>query len=258
MWPLPSPVPYMNPLTNRTDETLLSRVECKYLVTKRELAGIRDFIQPFVRPDRFARSHSDGRYPVSSLYLDCPRFSLYQSTADGLKNRFKLRVRTYSDSPSDRAFFEVKKRMNGIVYKFREAIERTQAIDLLERNTLDIPESEDLAHFLSLRELHGAEPVMRVKYKREAYVSRSADPVRITFDDELQGAVTLDSELGHEPGDWIPIPMEHTILELKFTNLYPSWVAKMAKEFQLDRTSVPKYVMCVEEATRCGAMRLAI
>ena len=82
--------------------------------------------------------------------------------------------------------------------------------------------------------------------------------MRITFDDELQGAVTYDSDLSHEPGDWIPVPMEHTILELKFTNLYPSWVAKMAQEFQLDRTSVPKYVMCVEEASRCGAMHLAI
>jgi hypothetical protein len=248
----------MTPQTPRTDETLLSRVECKYLVTREKLAGIREFIQPFVHPDRFARGHADGRYPVSSLYLDCPRFSLYQSTANGLKNRFKLRVRTYSDSPSDRAFFEVKKRMNGIVYKFREAIERPQAIDLLERNTLDVPECEDLAHFLSLRELHSAEPVMRVKYMREAYVSRSADPVRITFDDELQGAVTYDSDLSHEAGDWIPVPMEHTILELKFTNLYPSWVARMAQEFQLDRTSVPKYVMCVEEASRCGAMHLAI
>ncbi len=248
----------MTPQTPRTDETLLSRVECKYLVTREKLAGIREFIQPFVRLDRFARGHVDSRYPITSLYLDCPRFSLYQSTADGLKNRFKLRVRTYSDSPSDRAFFEVKKRMNGIVYKFREAIERTQAIDLLERNTLDAPESEDLAHFLSLRELHGAEPVMRVKYKREAYVSKSADPVRITFDDELQGAVTVDPELSHEIGDWIPVPMEQTILELKFTNLYPSWVATMVQEFQLDRTSVPKYVMCIEEASRCGAMRLAI
>jgi len=242
----------------RTDETLLSRVECKYLVSREKLAGIREFIQPFVHPDRFARGHADGRYPVSSLYLDCPRLSLYQSTADGLKNRFKLRVRTYSDSPSDRAFFEVKKRMNGIVYKFREAVSRPEAIALLERETLDVPEGKDIRQFLSLRDLHGAEPVMRVKYMREAYVSRNADPVRITFDDDLHGAVTVDPELSHEDGDWLTVPMENTILELKFTNLYPSWVGKMVQEFQLDRISVPKYVMCIEEASRCGAMRLAI
>ena len=242
----------------RTDDTLLSRVECKYLVSKEKLAGIREFIQPFVFPDRFARDHADGRYPISSLYLDSPNLALYQSTAKGLKNRFKLRVRTYSDTPSDPVFFEVKKRMNGIVYKFREAISREEAVDLLERNSLDTPSNTDLSKFISLRELHGAEPLMRVKYMREAYVSQNADPVRITFDDELKGAVTLDAEFSHEDGDWLTVPMDHTILEVKFTNLYPSWIGKLVQEFQLERTSVPKYVLCVEEATRCGAMRMAV
>jgi hypothetical protein len=242
----------------RTDDTLLSRVECKYLVSKEKLAGIREFIQPFVFLDRYAKHHPDGRYPISSLYLDSPNLALYQSTAKGLKNRFKLRVRTYSDTPSDPAFFEVKKRMNGIVYKFREAVSREEAVDLLERNSLDTPPDTDLSKFITLRELHGAEPLMRVKYMREAYVSQNADPVRITFDDELEGAVTLDAEFSHEEGDWLSVPMDHTILEVKFTNLYPSWVSKLVQEFQLERTSVPKYVLCVEEANRCGAMRMAV
>jgi hypothetical protein len=248
----------MSSQTPRTDETLLSRVECKYLVSREQQAGIREFIQPFVFPDRFARDHADGRYPVSSLYLDSPNLALYQSTAQGLKNRFKLRIRTYSDAPSDPTFFEVKKRMNGIVYKFREAVSREEAVDLLDRTSLEAPTDTDLSKFISLRELHGAEPLMRVKYMREAYVSQNADPVRITFDDELQGAVTLDPELSHESGDWITVPMDHTILEVKFTNLYPSWVGKLVQEFQLQRTSVPKYVLCVEEANRCGVMRMAV
>jgi hypothetical protein len=248
----------MSSQTPRTDETLLSRVECKYLVSREQQAGIREFIQPFVFPDRFARDHADGRYPVSSLYLDSPNLALYQSTAQGLKNRFKLRIRTYSDAPSDPTFFEVKKRMNGIVYKFREAVSREEAVDLLDRTSLEAPTDTDLSKFISLRELHGAEPLMRVKYMREAYVSQNADPVRITFDDELQGAVTLDPELSHESGDWITVPMDHTILEVKFTNLYPSWVGKLVQEFQLERTSVPKYVLCVEEANRCGVMRMAV
>jgi hypothetical protein len=248
----------MNPQTPIDDETMLSRVECKYLITEEVRSGIREYIKPFVKQDRFAHGHADGRYPISSLYLDCPRLSLYRSTADGLKNRFKLRVRTYSDSPADKAFFEVKKRMNGIVYKFRESVERAKAIDLVEGNSHEAAPKSDLAEFLSLREIHGAEPLMRVKYKREAYVSKSDDPVRLTFDDDLEGALTLDSNLTHLEGDWLRVPMTHSILELKFTNLYPSWVAGMVQEFQLQRTSVPKYVLCVEEAARLGYLRAAI
>jgi len=248
----------MNPQTPIDDETMLSRVECKYLITETVRAGIRDYIKPFVKPDRFAHGHDDGRYPISSLYLDCPRLSLYKSTANGIKNRFKLRVRTYSDSPADNAFFEVKKRMNGIVYKSRESVPRAKAIELIERDSHEAAPGSDLAEFLSLREMHGAEPLMRVKYMREAYVSQSADPVRLTFDDDLEGALTLDSNLSHLGGDWLKVPMDHSILEVKFTNLYPAWIANMAQEFQLDRTSVPKYVLCVEEAARCGVMSTAI
>jgi hypothetical protein len=248
----------MTPQPPINDETMLSRVECKYLISESVRAGIREYIKPFVKPDRFAHGHDDGRYPISSLYLDCPRLSLYKSTADGIKNRFKLRVRTYSDSPADNAFFEVKKRMNGIVYKSRHSVPRAKARELIERECNEAAPGSDLAEFLNLRETHGAEPLMRVKYMREAYVSQSADPVRITFDDDLEGALTLDSDLSHLTGDWLKVPMTHSILEVKFTNLYPSWIAGMAQEFQLDRTSVPKYVLCVEEAARLGVMRLAI
>ena len=241
-----------------TDDTLLSRVECKYLVRQDQVDGIREYIQPFVHRDRFARGHADGRYTISSLYLDSPEMALYRSTTRGIKNRFKLRIRTYTDKPEDPTFFEVKKRMNGIVYKFRQSVPRAQALDLLERNTLETEQGTDLSKFISLRDLHGAEPVMRVKYKREAFVSQSADPVRITFDNELEGSVTVDAELRHEGGDWITVPMDHVILELKFTNLYPSWVGRMVNEFQLERTSVPKYVLCVDEASRLGAMRMVI
>lgn len=248
----------MNAQLPINDETMLSRVECKYLISESVRADIREYIKPFVKPDRFSRGHDDGRYPISSLYLDCPRLSLYRSTADGIKNRFKLRVRTYSDSPADNAFFEVKKRMNGIVYKSRQSVPRAKAIELIERDSNESAPGSDLAEFLHLRDLHSAEPLMRVKYMREAYVSQSADPVRITFDDDLEGALTLDSDLSHLVGDWLKVPMTHSILELKFTNLYPSWVAGLVQEFQLDRTSVPKYVLCIDEAARRGVMRTAI
>jgi hypothetical protein len=32
----------------------------------------------------------------------------------------------------------------------------------------------------------------------------------------------------------------------------------MVEEFQLDRISIPKYVMCIQEASRCGALRMAV
>jgi len=75
------------------DRTLHSRFECKYMVNSLLVPEIRQYIQPFVEPDRFAALHPGYRYPICSLYLDTDDLALYMQTVGGLKNRFKLRVR---------------------------------------------------------------------------------------------------------------------------------------------------------------------
>ena len=81
------------------DPTLASRYECKYQISPMVVSALREFIQPFMRPDPFAALREDNRYPICSLYLDSEDLVLYQQTVGGHKNRFKLRVRSYSDDP---------------------------------------------------------------------------------------------------------------------------------------------------------------
>ena len=92
------------------DRTLISRYECKYFVPMDALVGIRMMSRPFVRPDHYAKTRPGYRYPLSSLYLDSPGLELYQTTVEGQRNRYKLRVRSYSDAPDGKIFFEVKRR----------------------------------------------------------------------------------------------------------------------------------------------------
>ena len=47
-------------------------------------------------------------YHVHSLYLDSPAYELYHETTEGVKNRFKLRMRFYDDSPEAPVFLEIK------------------------------------------------------------------------------------------------------------------------------------------------------
>ena len=46
-----------------------------------------------------------------------------------------------------------------------------------------------------------------------------------------------------------------TVLEMKFTDRFPDWMHSLASTFNLRRTSMPKYVHCIN-AVREGAPQL--
>lgn len=247
----------MQPISHDSDITLRSRYECKYLVSPMLISGIREFLQPFMKPDRFAALREDYRYPICSLYLDSPDLLLYQQTVGGEKNRFKLRIRSYTDYQQAPVFFEVKHKVNNIVRKRRARVERSEALRILDRGLgagLDrvVSADDDLAHFAGHMELCDARPVVRVRYMREAYESKGGDPVRVTLDTDLAHAVTLGSELGHRAGRWVTTPVDGVILEIKFTEMFPAWISDMVRCFGLGQRPVPKYVMSVDHMMMVG------
>lgn len=235
------------------DRTLASRFECKYVVGPEVADAMRQFIEPFVMPDPYAARSTDRRYRICSLYLDSDALDLYEQTVAGHKNRYKLRVRTYSDEAGSPAFLEIKSKINNIVAKTRTAVPRAVALDVLAGRT--VPErwsSEALRTFESRRALIGAKPVVKVRYMREAYESRSSEPFRLTLDSELMHAVALEDDLGHESGRWISTPVTGLILELKYTELCPPWMNDLVRVFGLKQRPVPKYVMSVDHMTHGG------
>ena len=234
-----------------SDITLASRFECKYVISPLLVPAIREFVAPFARPDRFAAARSDRRYPICSLYLDSDDLLLYQQTVGGEKNRFKLRVRSYTDDETAPLFFEVKRKINNIVQKRRARVERTEAQALLDGRRGASPDSE-LEYFASHLGLVSARPVIRVRYMREAYESTAGDPVRITLDSELMHVATFGADLRHDHGRWVATPVEGVILELKFTEVFPAWVRDMVQVFGLKQQPVPKYVLCVDHMLLVG------
>lgn len=244
-------------LSRHEDATLFSRFECKYLISHELVPPIRAFLSPFMRLDSFARRHGEHRYPVCSLYLDSDDLRLYQQTAGGDKQRFKLRLRTYDDRDPT-VFLEVKWRLDGIVKKRRARLARSHAARLFESGINGWLESSrpdvvvDVEDFATRMTLSQAKPVVRVKYLREAYESNGGEPVRVTLDSELMHAVTLDSTLSHVDGRWARTPVGGTILEIKFTERYPEWIGDLVRAFDLKQQSVPKYVMSVDHVMTDG------
>jgi hypothetical protein len=230
------------------------RYERKFLVSERDAESIRQFVCVYLEPDRYMAASSPGGYRVCSLYLDTPQLALYRQSVDGIKNRYKLRIRFYDDAQETPAFLEIKKRTTENVHKLRVMVAKSAVEPLLvgrRPSVADMLSNSDtsyraLSEFCDSRERLGAEGLAFVDYRREAFVSSAAENVRATFDRQITGcAYRPGSGLGFR--DRVaPIPVKGVVLELKYNGRAPRWMHDLVSLFSLQRLSFPKYVHCVD------------
>jgi hypothetical protein len=237
---------------------LRSRFELKYIVSEPTAHEVRQFARNHLMPDPFANPAKGYSYPIYSVYLDNPGLALMNQTLEGLKNRFKLRVRFYDNNPEHPVFFEIKRRVNDAIVKSRAKVRR-DAADRLMHAHVAWPEHSDLANpaddrsfaalckFCELRDKIEARPQALVAYNREAWCAPEDDSIRVTFDRVLEGA-PYDKDLTFKlqrTADWVRPPTQGVVLELKFTDRFPNWMRQMVQTFNLFRRSFAKYVTCV-------------
>ncbi len=239
---------------NLKQGAVFQRFEAKYFLGEMEAQAALDFIRPYVAPDPHAPA--GGHYPINSLYLDSPDLVLFTSSLFGEKNRFKLRIRSYSDDPDTPVFFEIKRRMDQIILKQRVAVKRASLSALLSGrdcspDCLVRPGEKNLVklyHFRDLMERICAMPKCMVRYLREAYMSALEEPVRISFDRRLSAFPALDydpSVWTHGP-HWYAVDFPEVVMEIKFTDAFPLWVKRLIQHLELRRVSAAKYVECVK------------
>jgi hypothetical protein len=229
-----------------------ARYEFKYVVSEDVAVQIRHFVLSHLEPDAHTLGREGVGYAVHSLYLDTPDLQLCRATVDGLKNRFKLRIRFYEPEASP-VFFEIKRRVGDVILKQRAAVRSASALRLIDGNAprpADLVRSDEksrfaLYEFCRLRDQLGAIPCAYTSYLREGYEPSTTNHCRVTFDRSLR-AGEFNGNLAIADLDRWPYPHLHgTVLELKFTDRFPHWMQTLVESFDLMRRSVPKYVKCV-------------
>lgn len=244
------------------------RRELKYIVSEAVAAGVADFIRSYLVPDEYADPKNCNSYWIHSLYLDNDQYKLARDTLDGVKNRFKLRIRFYDFVETHPVFFEIKSRVNEVILKERAAVHRRSVLKLVrghfpERSDLvkcDPKSLQTLHRFCMLKDAIQADGKAYVTYLREAYVSAHDDNIRVTFDRRLSAGpynnslrwdplapfceANTNSRTSLDPHDW------GVVLELKFTDRFPHWMRDLTHTFNLDRSAMAKYVRCVQALER--------
>ena len=238
------------------DRILGCRYELKYHISESKAEAIERFVKPYLHLDHYCKLQPTGSYPIVSLYLDSVDLRLCRQTLEGNKNRFKLRIRSYSDEPGYSRFLEIKRRMNAIIIKSRVRVMDKDIPTLL--SGLSSPPQDYITDERTLKQFQlymksiSARPVMRVRYMRRAYEGDLENRVRVTFDRQLAYNVGVEPNVMFGGRGWQHHSFNGVILEIKFTARYPVWLSRMAKYFSLQQQSISKYVTSVKQSCLVG------
>jgi hypothetical protein len=240
------------------DRVMGCRYELKYVISEAKAEALTQFIKPYLQLDRYGKLQRGGDYPIVSLYIDSNDMRLCKDTLEGRKNRFKLRIRSYTDEPDYPRFFEIKRRIDTVILKSRARVMDRDVPALLAG--LPLPPQNYSADIDTINQFQlymnsiKAKPKILVRYMRRAYEGDSETRVRVTFDSKLCYCATDAPEVRLSGRGWQrnSITEGGVILEIKFTNRYPAWLSEMAEYFDLLQRPVSKYATSVTEACALG------
>ena len=230
-----------------------ARFEFKYILSAARRKAVESDLLYFLEFDPFVADRTDHTYFVRSLYYDDPYFSAFHDKIDGLKYRYKFRVRTYSRSHENDVpvFLEIKGRHNNLVFKHRTPVQ-LRSDQKKKKSSYLTGELASTAEESSVRDQFqydayrkSLRPVALIDYRRRPYVSKYDPNFRITFDDELYAAQTASLFPGK---DVAPrrVLAGHTVVEVKFRHHLPAWFHQVIQAYELKRISISKIVSGME------------
>ena len=258
--------------TRAAYDVQLDRHEGKYVVPKRLLPAIRDYIRPFCRPDPNG-SGAPPEYAITTLQLDTPSLALHHAKEHDALARFKLRVRTYGKPGTSKIFLEVKRKVRDSIMKTRTSIPfEAWGEDLMFNVKLNLEfrsskEEIGFLEFVRLVRETGARPVILMRYMRESYMSIHDQYARVSMDHNLEYQPTSDWNNWGENGRWYSVDsslaqnklfhFSGVVLELKTLSDVPHWMIDLVKTFSLVRVGNCKYSNAIwQEALFRGTIDL--
>ena len=222
-------------------ENVFQRVEKKYMLDSVTYRTLMLRIGDRLIPDAY------GRYTVGNLYFDTPDWLLARRSIEQPPFKEKLRLRGYGiPAPGDRVFLELKRKVDGVVYKRRESMTLSQAEQYLKtgRHFGGGQIWNELDYFMRL---YRPAPGVYLAYDRRAFTGREEPTFRITFD---TGVRSRTDKLRLGAGDWgAPLLKDgDCLMEIKAAGAMPLWLAHALGDLCIYPESFSKYG-CVYKAS---------
>ncbi len=218
------------------------RHELKFFVNPHQYYLIRNRLRDLMEQDKHVGP--EGEYHIRSLYFDDIDNTALHEKLGGIRDRSKYRIRIYNRSDNV-IHFEKKIKFKDYIAKLKEPLTREMynAIiggDYSGLKGLGKPLLEDIHNQMHTRLLR---PKVIVDYVREPFVCPHGN-VRITFDKELRTGLHAIDIFDPALRPVRAIDHELIIMEVKYDEYIPAYIAIALQLEGLTRQSASKYVLC--------------
>ncbi len=239
----------MKKIQIKKDNEIFSRFEFKYIIKRSVSEAIQNEVKNFTKIDGYA--NNKGKYLVRSLYFDNNLFSNFHDKIDGVKKRYKFRIRTYTDHDNLNTplFLEMKGRNNLRTYKIRTQINKNDLnFFYKQKNLLDL-KSKYLNNKLIEQYIFDYYkkkiiPKVLIDYNRLPLINKNGLYFRLTFDSDIKACSS--NNIFSRDNSWKICIAGNDILEVKFDFTIPPWFHRIIQSYQLKRISVSKFVIGME------------
>lgn len=221
------------------------RVEDKFTCCERDLVLLQARLKSVLQPDK--NQVNDNGYKITSVYFDDLYDTHLKDTEDGNRLREKYRIRIYNDS-FETIKLEVKSKKDSRVFKRAKNITVSQLKQLLAGQCIP-DEHPSMDNTITLFNLaianRGLRPKVIVEYDRAAYIF-DAGNVRITLDRNLRASDDFEAFLNNNQAHYDSIPQSDRVLEVKYDEFLPGFIARILETGNMNQTAFSKYRICRE------------
>lgn len=220
-------------------KNVFQRKENKYLLPQTVFDDFVLDLEQQMAVDEF------GLHTILSLYYDTADYQLIKWSIDKPRYKEKFRIRAYEvPGPDSLLFLEIKKKVNGIVYKRRLALDYPTYLVWQQtgRLTVDPKEAGQIKReidWLFTKYPHLAARVL-IAYDRVSYFDAEDENFRVTFDRNIRWRdQNLDLSAGGS--GMLAAPEIDVLMEVKALGAYPLWFVELLNKHQLRQSSFSKY-----------------
>ena len=216
------------------------RIEKKYIINSYQKNELLKVVMKHMEFDPYCIDCKT--YHIQNLYLDTENNSLISHSIRKPSYKEKLRLRKYTGL--NKLFFEIKKKIDGVVGKRRVLLTPEEVNQLIEGNTLPVKESyidNQIIHEIKyILENYPCSPKVYIAYDRLGFFDKNNKEFRLTFDEKIYSSRTnleFDQEV-HPP---YLLPEGYSLLEIKSTVNFPLWLVNKLNELNIFSSTFSKY-----------------
>ena len=214
---------------------IFKRVEQKYILSNDDYNNLMNIISNHLNRDEYFKSN------ICNIYFDSDNNDLIINSLEKGYYKEKVRLRSYNvPELEDKVYFEIKSKLDGVVYKRRVTLKLKDYYDYLNGvlpNSSNDQIMKELDYVISKYNL---KPKYFIAYDRLSYYSKDDESFRITFDENIRSRKE-DLRLEYGDSGKLYFKDKKYIMEIKCNGGLPMWFINALSTLRIYPNSFSKY-----------------